>query len=175
MRVKRSRTGALLDKRLLLYDRNSGAMRTLIRGTRREYGPTFVGSEYVFMWTCDHDYTACAVSYWSEATGRRMQPAPLGYKQGSGELDEATGDLYLTRYRRWCGRSTTIRRGTIGAEASTSIASLPKGIAVADMSLTSDPGSGDLDLYFTRYDCRARSGDIYVLEGVNLPPPGPSD
>ena len=56
-----------------------------------------------------------------------------------------------------------------GSSTSTVLAALPLGFAVGlePMSLVTDSVTGHQDLYFSRWSCRNKDGDIYALEGVD--------
>ena len=69
-----------------------------------------------------------------------------------------------------CGRGVTIRTEPLGSTASTVVTTLPRGIDTGwNTSLTTDVGSGFLDVYFERWDCRRKVSDIYALRSVNAP------
>ena len=166
MRHKWSSTGKLLDRRLLLFDRHTGTLRTLETGVSRYFRPAFVGLTYV-MWVTWEG--TGKIHYWSEADGERIQLTTLaGHNQYAPFLDEASGALYFVRSRSWCGREVTIRRGVLGSAASTVLASLPRGIDTGEVSsVAANSGTAQLDLYFQRWSCRAEVGDIYALQGVD--------
>ena len=94
---------------------------------------------------------------------------PEGKNQYAPVIDEADGTMYFVRAASHaCGKGVTIRRGALGSDGSAVLASLPAGINTDyQQSVAPNPASGRLDLYFDRYRCRANTGDIYALRGVD--------
>jgi hypothetical protein len=154
---------------LLLYDRNSG-VTTILESSSKNYRPTFAGNTYVTWFVCDS--TGCAIHYWSAADGEQVQPNVRDGDQFGGWIDEATGQIYFVRSGNTlypvC-RGVTIRRADLGSSTSTILAALPLGFAVGlgPMSLVTDLVTAHQDLYFSRWSCRRKDGDIYALEGVD--------
>jgi hypothetical protein len=173
MRSKASLSGRLVDRRLLLYDRHTGVMRTLASGVSRYYRPTFAGMTYV-AWTTSTwvGFTArdrYTIHYWSAGGGMKVQPSVPRRDQHAGTIDEATGQIYYIRSKTAaCDSFVTIRRSMLGSSASTVLASLPAGIDTGEtMSLAPNITTSHQDLYFVRYSCRADTSDIYALRGVD--------
>jgi hypothetical protein len=166
VRNKWSRDGRLLSHTLLLYDRLTTTMTTLEAKVSMDFGSTFVGSTYVVWWTYQK---TSKIHYWTEADGERVQPTTTGHDQYAGFIDETTGDLYFVRSRsNICGGAITIRRGDLGTTDSTVLTKLPSGIDTDYViSVTLNPGSGHLDLYTLRWNCKRETGDIYALRGVD--------
>ena len=169
-RQRFSTTGKLLNGWLLLYDRVAKTMRTLASG-QRYYFPGSAGDTYVSWTTCDlaRYFPNCNARYWSESGGTVRLNLPQGRNQYAPAIDEAGGTIYFVRaVSHACGQRVTIRRAELGSDASTVLTSLPAGIDTDwEQSVTPNPASGHLDLYFDRYRCRANTGDIYALRGVD--------
>lgn len=162
-----SDTGRLLNRKLLLYDRNSAEMTTLEDGVSQWYPPTFAGMTYV-AWTVP-SARGIAIHYWSAAGGEQVQPSVPGRGQYSAWIDEATGQIYYVRaVPSVCGRSVTIRRSMLGSSKSTVLASLPPRIDVGwNMSVTANAATSAQDLYFERWSCESETGDVYAVAGVD--------
>jgi hypothetical protein len=111
----------------------------------------------------------CSIHYWSAAGGMHAQPSVTGMDQYAATIDEATGQMYYGQDRRGvCGRSATIRRALIGSSTATILASFPTGIDTGcEMSLAPNPATSHTDLYYERWPCRSKAGDIYALRGVD--------
>ena len=167
MRDKWSDAGKLLNRWLLLYDRNSAEMMTLEVGVSHWYPPTFAGMTYV-AWTVP-GARGITIHYWSAAGGEQVQPSIPGRGQYSAWIDEATGQVYYVRARPLvCGRSVTIRRSMLGSSESTVLASLPPRIDVGwNMSVATNIATSARALYFERWSCESETGDIYALAGVD--------
>lgn len=169
MRNKWSRSGELLGRWLLLYDRNTQAVKVLESadgGGLRWFYPNFAGDTYVAWETCGR--LGCKIHYWSAAGGELVQPAALDMNQWAATIDEVTNQIYYAQVSQaGCRRATTIRRATLGSSTSTVLASLPRGMMAIDMSLAPNLTTGQQDLYFDRYSCRSETTDIYALRGVD--------
>jgi hypothetical protein len=172
MRHKWSSSGTLLRQWLLLYDRNTGVMKTLETG-ESYYRPTFAGTTYV-AWTVSTSvgFTAhdrYSIHYWSAAGGEQVQPSVPHRDQHAGTIDETTGQIYYIRAKTaLCDTSVTIRLSMLGSSASTLLASLPPGFDTGEsMSLAPNTPTGHEDLYFVHWSCRREVDDIYALRGVD--------
>ena len=173
MRSRAGRSGKLLNRSLLLYDRHSGVIRTLATGVSKYFRPTFAGMTYV-AWTTSTSvgFTArdrYTIHYWSAAGGMHVQPSVPGRDQHAGTIDEATGQIYYVRSdTAICDTWVTIRRSMLGSSASTILASLRSGAATGEtMSLAPNAATSHQDLYFVRWSCRLQTSDIYALRGVD--------
>ena len=157
---------------LFLYDRAADHQRRLVSSipANRSIYPGFVGDRYAAWSTCNGEF--CTISVYDDSTHTIDKlPRPSGKADYAPAIDEASGQLYFVRSQAdRCGRGVTIRRGTLGATDSVSLLALPRGIDTGwNTSLTTDAGSGFLDIYFERWNCRQRSADIYALRSVNAP------
>ena len=167
-RFKWSGSGTLLESALLLYDRNSGAMTTLEDGMSNYYRPTFAGTTYVAWTVCGS--VGCAIHYWSAAGGEQIQPSVPGRDQYSAWIDEATGQVYLRP-----GEAAHLRQAGDDPAVDARLEYFDRpGVAPAryrygrePMSLATDVATSSQDLYFERWSCRQKTGDIYALEGVD--------
>jgi hypothetical protein len=169
VRKRWSKTGELLDRRLLMYDRHSFAITTLATGASRskEFWPSFAGSTYV-SWSVCRSWV-CTIYYWSSAGGKHAQPTVPRRSQFGATIDEATGEIYYVREKPpTCGVFATIRRSQLGSAASTLLAAFPKGIDIGwEQSLVADTVTAHTDLYFERYVCATDTSDVYALRGVD--------
>ena len=167
MRTIRSRSGRLLGRRLMLFDRHSRTMRTVATSLSKYFRPTFVGMTYVAWTTCGP--VGCTIHYWSAVGGKHVQPTAPGRDQYGATIDETTGQIYYVRAKpRTCGRFVTIRRSMLGSSTSTILASLRPGADTGEtMSLAPNTATSHQDLYFVRWSCRLQTSDIYALRGVD--------
>jgi len=156
---------------LKLYDREANTIRTLIGdiGGKTVF-PGFVGSRYAAWTTCGSQ--ACSVSIYDSTTHATTKlPTPATKSSYAPAIDEATDQIYFVRGPAdKCGVNITIRVGAVGSDQSTTVAALPKGIDTGwTLSLSSNTGSGFQDLYFERWECKERRGDVYVVRSVDAP------
>jgi hypothetical protein len=156
---------------LFLYDRAGGTDRRL--DTWRSSDDLFlangsVGDRYA-TWTACRRLCAASV-YDSESHTLRRVPAPEGRSHYAPVVDEVNGRVYFVRSGQKCGAAVDIWRlpvSQLGSEP-TKIVDLPDGIdAGFAMSLSMDADETAVDLFFERWDCERRTGDIYVARGVD--------
>jgi len=156
---------------LKLYDRGADTIRTLIGdiGGKTVF-PGFVGSRYAAWTTCGSQ--ACSVSIYDSTTHTTTKlPTPATKSSYAPAIDEATDQIYFVRGPAdKCGVNITIRVGAVGSDQSTAVATLPRGIDTGwTLSLTANTTSGFQDLYFERWDCKDRRGDVYAIRSVDDP------
>jgi hypothetical protein len=164
--------GFIVRQDLLLQDRVSGSIRTLIRDIpdSRLVFPGYAGQDYVAWTTCGGG--RCDAYYHNVSTrATRRVPFPAGMVQYAPFIDEANSLIYYVRSAPRCGRLVSIRKAPLGATSgsdSTLIASLAPGIDTDwVMSLAPNLSTGQQDLYFGRWSCARQETDIYVLRSAN--------
>jgi hypothetical protein len=96
-------------------------------------------------------------------------PTRNGRAQYAPVVDESHGDVYVTRSGNGCGVKVNVWRYDLSLNGPpVKIVDLPDGIDSGWVdSLFLERGSGSADLYFDRWNCTAREGDVYVARGVD--------
>lgn len=162
---------------VFLYDRTADAL-TKLAGydvTRFFLAPGMVGDRYA-AWTVCGPFT-CSV-WWFDTQEADPKPRKLASVQGRPQyapvIDEVGGFVYFVRSGQSCGASVGIWRRAwpldpaLPAER---IASLPAGIDTGwTMSLDRDAANERVDLWFSRYRCSSRQGDVVELRDVETVP-----
>ena len=158
-------------RELLLYDRTSHTVQVLIGDMRRlTIFPGFAGERYVAWTTCNRP--TCWISYYDTDTDTLTKVAnPAGKARYAPAIDEATNTIYFIESPAGrCGVNVTLRRATLGDPTTTVMATLPKHI---DTGWTLSPApnavTGELDLFFERWDCRRTAADVFVFRSVDQP------
>lgn len=158
---------------LVLYDRVTARQQVLIDDTgSKTIFPGFAGARYVAWTTCGS--VTCSISYFDTQTSVTTKlPIADGKAQYAPAIDEATGAIYFIQTPEdKCGRNTTLFTGTIGVDGQMPLAVLPNGIDTGwTLALAPNADSGFQDLYYQRWDCRRRTGDIFRFLSVDDPAP----
>ncbi|HEY6566605.1 MAG TPA: hypothetical protein VI341_03720 [Actinomycetota bacterium] len=162
-------TNKFRTRSLILFDRDTQRSRTLFSGgPKLSLYPNFVGSRYAAWVRCAHD--RCTVSIFDTVSGHTSKlQTPAGMEDYAVTIDESTGTVYFARgpWNR-CGAGAMIRRAAIGSNDSALIVRLPRGIDLGYiMSLATNPDTAMLDLYVTRWECRAEKADVYAIRSVD--------
>ena len=153
---------------LFLYDRSTKTMEKLVsRDLTRYYTvPGAVGERYATWSVCGP--VTCSAFIHDTGTDRTMRiPAPPGKARYAPVVHETEGMVYFVRSGRTCGSAVRILRLPVTALGAplVGLVSLPDGVDVGfQMSL--DEVGAKVDLWFSRYRCRPRQGDIYRLRGI---------
>ena len=116
----------------------------------------------------------CSISYFDTQTSVTTKlPVANGKAQYAPAIDEATGAFYFIETPEdKCGRNATLFTSTIGVDGRTLLAILPNGIDTGwTLALAPNAVSGLQDLYYQRWDCRRRTGDIFRFLSVDDPAP----
>lgn len=162
---------------LFLYDRAGDTLDKIVGYdiTRFFVAPGAVGDRYA-TWTVCGPFT-CA-SWWydtQEADPRpRKLPTVDGRPQYAPVIDEGAGSVYFVRSGQACGASVGIWTRVwpldpdVPAER---LVALPSGIDTGwTMSLDHDAAHERVDLWFSRYRCASRQGDVFELRDVETGP-----
>jgi hypothetical protein len=160
--------GRYVKTQLLLADRSSGQVTTLIGDTgRAAVYPGYAGDRYVAWTRCRR---TCTIAVYDLDTQLVTPvPPPSGKVHYSPAIDESTDTIYYVRTGFRCGRAVTIQRAPLtdplGSER---IHQLPVGDDIQTrLAFSIDAGTMERELFFTRFDCRQVNADIYVLHGVD--------
>ena len=156
---------------MYLYRRATGALRELWTVDRARVRGTFnesLGERYV-------GYTLCrrtCQAYVYDATERDTRRVPSdGKSQWSPLVDETNGTVYVTRSGDRCGVNANVYRFPLALDgAPEKIIDFPDGISPNWSSLSTDPETGQVDLWMDRWICGTRDvhgADIYVARGVD--------
>lgn len=157
------------EQRIMIYDR-VGDQSTQLDAVDVDRGSVFpgqVGERYA-TWTRCNRRTCFALFYDADTGLTTRIPSVEGRPQYAPVIDEATEQAYFVRSRDMrCGRGIRILRAPLSSLATaTVVVALPRGIDTEwDMSLAPNPVAGT-DLWFGRYRCRARDGDVYVARDI---------
>lgn len=158
-------------RELLLYDRLGGDVRVLIGNTGgKTIFPGFAGTRYVAWTTCGAE--TCSIWYFDTQTDTMEKlPLPDGKAHYAPAIDEAAGAIYFVQSSaNGCGRNVTLRRSTIGSASTTALATFPRTMDTGwTLGLTLNEGTGYQDLYYQRYDCGRKSGDVFRFVSVDAP------
>lgn len=128
-----------------------------------------VGERYATYTFCNRNNCIAYIYDWETETTTRI-PSVNDKPQYAPVVDEANSSVYFSRARNMtCGPDVGIWRLPIDLEGEpTLIVDLPDGIDTGWWnSLAVDGVGGQTDLYFQRWSCAARTGDIYVARGVD--------
>ena len=155
---------------VLLYDRVHHTTRRL--ATWRN-APTLirtgnVGDRHATYMVCTKR-SCFSYLYDSKAKTSTRIPTRNGRAQYAPVVDESHGDVYVTRSGNRCGVNVNIWRFDLSLKGTpVKVVDLPDGIDSGWVdSLYLVPGSGSADLYFERWNCKTREGDVYVARGVD--------
>ena len=163
--------GEYVKTKLLMVNRATDDVRTLIGdiGRRTLVFPGFVGAGLVAWTRCARTCNVFIHDAVGNATSRL--PMPDNRAQYAPAIDEVGGMIYFIRSGPRCGQGVTFRRASLAdPDTSTALFQLPAGIDTDwTMSLTTDPDTMLLDLYFGRFNCARQDTDVYVLNGVDAP------
>jgi hypothetical protein len=158
---------------MFLYDRGADTLAKIASYdiTRFFVVSGSVGDRYA-AWTVCGPFT-CAV-WWYDAAQADPEPRRLrsveGRPQYAPAIDEAGGSVYFVRSGRTCGASVGIWRRSWPPDLDLSaerLVRLPSGIDTGwTMSLDRDAAHHRVDLWFSRYRCASRQGDVVELRDV---------
>jgi hypothetical protein len=162
-----ARDGSLKTS-IFLYDR---AARTAVRLVSRDIATTYlapgaVGERYATWSACSPTDCNAFVHDTETGTTRRV-PAPPGKGQYAPLVHEGDAQLFFARSGPSCGANVRIMRVPVATLAATPVrlTTLPSGIDVGYQMASEDVG-GLVDLWFSRYRCAPRQGDIFRLRDV---------
>lgn len=162
---------------VFLFDRAADALTKIAEYdiTRFYVAPGAVGGRYA-TWTVCGPFT-CSV-WWYDA--QETDPAPRklatveGRPQYAAVIDEVGGFVYFVRSGVGCGESVGVWRRAWPLEPDVHaerLIALPAGIDTSwTMSLDRDVANERVDLWFSRYRCGARQGDVVELRDVESVP-----
>jgi hypothetical protein len=154
--------------RLFLFDRSAHALEELASYDITSYyaSPGAVGERYA-TWSVCGPVTCRAFVRDTETDETRKIPAPDGTARYAPVVDEADSHVYVVRSGQACGAAVRIVRVPVSDLGATpvTIATLPAGIDVG-FTLSLEERSTQLDLWFSRYRCGPRQGDVYRLRDV---------
>jgi len=131
--------------------------------------PGSVGDRYATWTRCSP--VLCSVYVHDSDTGSTTRyPTRNERPQYAPVLDEATGMLYFVRSGPECGSSVGIWRRTLDLSGrGVRLLALPAGIDTGwTLSLDDDVANGRLDLWFSRFRCGSRQGDLAELRDVGV-------
>jgi hypothetical protein len=160
---------------LFLADRVAGTVQRIAAYdfTRYYVAPGAVGDRYVTWATCG-PFTCTSWSYDTDAA----DPAPRkirsdGRPQYAPVIDEDGGMVYTVRSGQGCGENVGVWRQPWPIDPdvlAVRLVVLPEGIDAA-LTMSLDRSSGtQVDLWFSRYRCASRQGDVAVLRDVETGP-----
>jgi hypothetical protein len=137
--------------------------------------PGAVGDRYA-TWTVCGPLT-CSV-WWYDTQESEPRPRKLptvdGRPQYAPVIDEVGGTIYFVRSRQGCGESVRVWRRAWPLDPDVDarrLVALPEGIDTNwTMSLDRDAAHQRVDLWFARYRCAGRQGDIVELRDVETLP-----
>lgn len=153
---------------LFLYDRVEKTKEKLVSHdlTRYYVAPGAVGERYA-TWTVCGPFHCNAFVRDTATDQTRKIPAPDGKARYAPVVHESEGQVYFVRSGPTCGSAVRIMRvplADLGAMP-VSLVALPEGIDVG-YQLSLDEVGPRVDLWFSRYRCGPRQGDIYLLRDV---------
>jgi hypothetical protein len=158
---------------LFLFDRVSKDLDKVagIDATRFFVTPGAVGDRYA-TWSVCGPFSCTAWIHDATTDANRKIPTVEGRAQYAPVVDEAGAAVYFVRAARGCGNAVGIWRRPVDlSTGAVRILALPAGVdAGYAMSLDRDEAHGRLDLWFSRYLCGARQGDLYELREVDVGP-----
>ena len=155
---------------VLLYSRVQGWTRRLAiwRNATTLVRTGNVGDRYATYMACTS--TSChSFVYDSKRRASTRIPTRNGRPEYAPVVDELHGDVYVTRAGSECGVNVNIWRYDLSlAGPPVKVVDLPDGIDTGWVdSLHLHKRSGSADLYFDRWNCTERQGDVYVARGVD--------
>jgi hypothetical protein len=158
---------------LFVFDRSTKALEKIasLELTRYFVVPGAVGERYVTWTVC----TPFRCTAWVRDTDTDVStkiPSPSGRSQYAPVVDEAGAMMYFVRSGHDCGASVGIWRRPVDLSTSAQqVVALPAGVDVGwTMSLDDDVAHARLDLWFSRFRCAPRQGDIYELRRIDVGP-----
>jgi hypothetical protein len=156
---------------LFLYRRPDGPVEKIESRDFTTYytAPGEVGERYATWTVCGPSSCAAYVHDTTSADTTKIPTVP-GKAQYAPVVDEGAGMLYFVRSGQGCGDGVGIwrRRADLSTPARRLVA-LPAGIDVGwQMSL--DHEAARVDLWFSRFRCASRQGDIYKLRDIETLP-----
>lgn len=158
---------------LFLFDRTTKDLAKFasLDSTRYFVVPGAVGERYA-TWTVCGPFTCTAWIRDATDDVSRKILSVSGRPQYAPVVDEGGAMMYFVRSGRACGASVGIWRRPVDlSTAAERVVALPSGIDVGwTMSLDDDVANGRLDLWFSRFRCAPRQGDIYELGEIDVVP-----
>lgn len=158
---------------LLVRRRSDGVTRTL--GTWN-WDPNLVftgsvGERYATYTVCTRKNCFAYLYDWDTSTKRRI-PTVNDRAQYAPVVDEVNGTVYFSRSGQKCGSSVAIWRLPLTLTGvATKIVALPRGIDTGwTSSLTANGTTGQMDLWFERWNCSQENADVVVARGVDAGP-----
>ncbi len=167
MFVRNTRTARVL----MLYNRNSGSIdRIASVGFKCScLRPDWVGQHHAVYTVCSPKTSACEVKVLTIGGGTQTVPGKdKPYSRYGAAMDETTGDVYYVSSNTWCGLFVEIDRWNIAGGTPTTIYEMDEGIDGNDLTLAPDLTTpGDVDVYFSDWDCLNNDADAYTIPSVN--------
>jgi hypothetical protein len=159
-------------KELLLFNRTTGSTTKIASGRLSCsfcINPDWVGSSHLVYDICSYTTDACVVRVLTIGGAKVTVPGnPAPYSNYGASMDESTGNVYYISSNTRCGLFDKIDRWNIAGGSPTDMYDLPEGIDGSETSLAPDPTTpGNLDLYYSQYDCLANNLDIYEIPSAN--------
>jgi hypothetical protein len=155
---------------LFLYDRASKTMEKLVSlDLMRFYvTPGSVGERYATWTVCEPRHCNAYIRDTETDLTRRI-PAPDGSSRYAPVVHEAEGQVYFVRSGPTCGSAVRIMRLAVADLGASPVVllTLPAGIDV-DLQMSLEQVGARIHLWFSRYRCAPRQGDIYRLRDVGL-------
>jgi hypothetical protein len=156
------------NTRLFLYERGAHVLEEIASYDLSTFyaSPGAVGERYA-TWTVCGPLTCRAFVRDTVTDETRRIPAPDGSARYAPVVDEASGEVYVVRSGQACGANVRILRVPVTDLGATpvTIATLPSGIDVG-FTLSLEERPTQLDLWFSRYRCAPRQGDVYRLRDI---------
>jgi hypothetical protein len=153
---------------LFLFDRATKTKQKLVSYDRTRYHvePGAVGERYA-TWTACRPFRCDAFVRDTVTDQTRKIPTPDGRSRHAPVVHEADGQVYFVRSGSTCGASVRIMRVPVSDLGATpvSLVALPEGIDVG-YQLSVQEVRSRVDLWFARYRCGPRQGDVYRLLDV---------
>jgi Tol biopolymer transport system component len=157
---------------LKVFHREDLVTRTLgtWRWDRTRMFPGSAGGSYLTYTTCTKSNCSAYLYNWDTGAKQRI-PTVNGRAQYAPVIDEVNSTVHFTRSGDRCGQSVGIWRLPVplaDGDEPTQVVDLPRGIDTGwESSLTADSETGQMDLYFERWNCANKTGDVYVAGGVD--------
>jgi hypothetical protein len=156
---------------LLLYNRKSGLTNkiTSIGLKCACLIPDWVGQHHALYTVCSPKNGACEVKVLTIGGGTKTVPGKGNpYSRYGAAMDESTGDVYYVSSNTWCGLFVELDRWNISGGTPTTIYDFDEGIDGNEVTLAPDLTTpGDVDLYFSDWDCLHNDRDAYMIPSVN--------
>ena len=161
---------ASLKTSIILYDRLAKTTKRLAsRDLATVYlAPGSVGERYA-TWTACTPSDCDAFVYDAQTGTTVVVPAPAGRGNYAPLVHEGEGQLYFARSGPSCGATVRLLRVPVATPATAPVllTTLPVGID-AGYQLSFEDVGGRVDLWFSRYRCAYRQGDLYRLLDVGV-------